>query len=752
MTVYTLLEEQTTQRKPSYRTWYIIGISLTAVAVAGYFAFTYQQIQNEQTAALQVNSTIPARSINFTVPTQEQLYYVDLDKYAIEDNLIKIFQKNTADTIKKITIDKLSQLHYKNQTVVSWTDRWLNSSSIQQPNRDAFSCDNQPLPYPILRRLVTEYLPVKNADNFYEDQDTSFNYDSPVLILPFATQPKLVQGQQLCIRILVPFNNVGKDDIHRLLYRPYPQNNARLTSPWWDTMMTTLTDIKTNATLPIHMQPWSGHRSLRQRARELNQVNNQLPEWSRLREDELYERERTHVYEAQITLPHQGAWELSSLLEFVEARYNFEFGPVSPYKPMQIPVFPLGLGLINVSSSPSAASGLQEQTSIKSDLEILNQHLALPVCKGFNNPGRWLPFPKNDFSQNNVLESFQLAGLTRDGKYWAPYSCRLRHLSYEQFNRCASKKYGRGINLYGDSNIRRSIKKFLSHGQWCKDWEKHITQPLLPQDQKPVINSTYLVRRGDPALAPATAVVVDNGIYLSPQEYRYSQESQTRSCYCEDFSEAHWDRTWFDPMARRFNLVYGNNEKQAQALGATEWDDKQTNGSTNAVKLATNDSIPVSSYKWDGLTYLNSPGWDTAVPSSPREVDIAIFSLGNWDAAFAELDSFLNDVDHLIRQIKEHYDLNKTKIIYRTAQYYCCRIDVSGRTRQISGPRLESFEQEVRSRFQRELKAEIWDTFSLGEAKTWDEKIIGITCPSNHVPADQVDVENQILMNGLCNF
>ncbi|EPB89707.1 hypothetical protein HMPREF1544_03507 [Mucor circinelloides 1006PhL] len=739
MTVYTLLEEQAVQKKPSYKKWCIVGVSLTAVAVAGYLIFSYQHNKSDQDAVPELNTTIPARSINFTVPTQEQLYFVDLDKYTIEDNLIQTFQKNTVDHIKRITIEKLLQLHYKNQTAMAWKDRWLSHSTDTE--KSLFSCDNQPLPYPILRHLAKEYFPIQNADGFYDDDDneggTGFNYTSPTLILPFAKQPKLVQGQELCIRIIVPYRNVGKDDIHRLLYRPYPQNNAQLTSPWWDTMMTTLTDKSTNASIPIHMQPWREHRNLRLRARDLNHVNNQIPEWTRLREDELYERERTHIYEAQINLPHQGSWELSSILEFVEARYNFEYGPVSPYTPIQIPVFPTGLEYINITANT------QKQKQPIGDLEILKQHLSLPLCKGFNNPGRWLPFPKNS-SQLSDDALAQVSGLTRDGKYWAPYSCRLRHLSYEQFNRCASKKYARGINLYGDSNIRRSIKKFLSHGQWCKNWEQHITSPLLPDNEKPIINSSFMVRRDEPAKP------VDDGSYASPRDYRYTEESQTRSCYCEDFSENHWDRAWFDPMARRFDLVYSNNEAESKALGITEWDDKPANGSTAAT--VHNDSFRVSSYKWDGLTYLNIPNWDEAVPTSPREVDVAIFSLGNWDAAFAELEPFLRDVDRLIRQIKDFYDLTKTKIIYRTAQYYCCRIDVSGRTRQVSGPRMESFEQEVQARFKNELKADIWDTYTLGESRTWDEKIIGITCPSNHVPADQVDIENQILMNGLCNL
>jgi hypothetical protein len=39
----------------------------------------------------------------------------------------------------------------------------------------------------------------------------------------------------------------------------------------------------------------------------------------------------------------------------------------------------------------------------------------------------------------------------------------------------------------------------------------------------------------------------------------------------------------------------------------------------------------------------------------------------------------------------------------------------------------------------------------LGESKTWHEKNANIKCSSNHVPADEVEIENQILMNGLCN-
>lgn len=721
MTVYSLLEEVAPPKRSHTRRWQMGLLILGSVAIVAGIILVRHNQQQEDThpdRTDDLNITTPVRSINFTIPNQEKLYYVDLDKYPVEDNMIKLFAASQA-TLESVIINKLS--HKKENG--NWTDNWL-----AQPNSNTnYACDSQLLPYPILRKMVSEYTPLTNLDALY-DVETNIDFSKPFVVLPFSKQPNLTQGQKVCVRVVIPYQNIAGNDTYHLLYKPYDHNNERLSSPWWDTMMTTLENVDTNATLPITLQPWSGHALLRQNARELNHVSNQIPEWSRLREDEIYEREKMHVYEATVALPPNGTYQIQSLLEFVEGRYNFEFGPVSPYKPVNLPVYPASSKQI-IIGSPNKVSIEQQQ---------LKEHLSLPLCKSADNPGRWLPWPRINSTDSDYASKEDLhliAGLTRDGKYWAPYQCRYRHISYEQFNRCAAKKYSRGIDLYGDSNIRRSVKKFVSHGQWCKNWEQHIDAPLLPQDQVPIVNQSLLKRQ-------------QIG-YDRPEDYRYIIPSQTRSCYCEDYSEEFWKPEWFNGNARRFDLQYTNSVEQSLALGFTEWDELDTK---NITFLRTHDVVPISSYKWDGLTYLNNPKWDTAVPTSDKPVDIAIFSLGNWDAAFAKLEPFLNDVDSLIRQIKEHYDLSKTRIIYRTAQYYCCRIDTSGRTRQVSGPRLDVFDKEVQLRFKRELNAEIWDTYTLGESKPWDEKITSITCPSNHVPADQVEIENQVLMNGLCNL
>ncbi|KAI8330926.1 hypothetical protein BD560DRAFT_416117 [Blakeslea trispora] len=749
MTAYTLLEQPSRRTLPK-RQWQIIIVAVSALLIVLFLAsFLRGQEQSTKPSdskhtskshgninktstnttittatnndslekpivpshTTPLNTTVPPlRSIAFSLPQSNTTHYIDLDKYPIEDQLVQLFGS-------AMVFPALQKVLQKGPST-SLPD-WLDNNQNH--------CAQYPLPYPLLRQITKDYLPLEDQDAFFH---VPINLTHPFILFPHPSTFK--PGQSVCIRVVVPFKDKGKDDPYRLMYRPYDQNHAQLTSPWWDTMMTSLINHD-NSTTPIHMQPWTGHRLLRERARQLNHADMQLPEWARLRADLVYERERLHVYEATVSL-QPGQWTLEGLLEFVEGRYNFEFGPVTPYQPSALPVFPAGSERFQVTD---------RRPLLLSDRDAWMAHMRLPLCQGMDHPGRWLPLPQN-LTQS---ERARTVGTLRNNKYWAPFDCRYRHLSYEAFNRCLSKRYTEGMDLYGDSNIRRSIKKFLSHGQWCKDWDQHITQPLLPDELKPVIQPA--AKRAPPPPPPPPvgndlfppSPVEDPGVYHSPEDYKFSTDAQTRSCYCEDYTEIYWNPVWFDAGARRFDMVYRNSRQQSEALGKTEWDTKES----------ATDQVRVSSYKWDGLTYLNSPGWDTAVPSSSGTANIAIFSLGNWDGAFSQLGQFAQDVDRLIQQIQQHYRLDQTKIVYRTAQYYCCRIDASERSRQVSGPRMESFDQIARYKFTTQLNATVWDTSVLGESKLFEEKLPSITCPSNHVPADQVEIENQILMNGLCN-
>ncbi|CAO3669687.1 hypothetical protein G6F70_004707 [Rhizopus microsporus] len=699
MTAYTLLE-QPLSRRISKRQCQIVALLFTSLLFLLFFFF-----KTTQEETLPYDKTYPPiRYINFTVPGQDDLVYVDLDRYPIEDQIIQLFA-GSKEVIQEYTINKIQK---KKQSP------WVKTPSRIQP--DTYACKNQLPPYPILRRIVKDHLDIADTNVFFED-DVELNLSLPFVFLPFEKQPKLKKGYHVCIRALVPFRDQGTHDPYNLFYRPYPTNHEQISYPWWDTMMTTLRNTQTDEITSLTMNPWLGHKQLRMKSRELRQVNSELPEWSKLRNELLRERKRLHMYEADFIIPADDAeYELSSLLEFVEGRYNFDYGPVTTYEPLQMPVLPF-------SKITTGKVQLKKKETLAE--KLLKEHLKLPLCNGSDHPGRWLPWPNHtEYSTSQVL------ALTRHGKYWAPYSCRYRHLSYEQFNRCVSQKYPHGLDLYGDSNMRRAIKKFVSHGQWCKDWHKHITDPIVPEEKLP----TILHKRQEEPKG-----------YSSPQEYRFIVPEQTRSCYCEDFFEPYWNLDWFSGGARRFYLEINNSPAQVRAVGKTEWDKPEIR------RANPGDKFKINSYKWDGLTYFNEPSWETAVRDNREISDVAVFSLGNWDSAFSNLESYLKDVDVLIQQIKDHYDLNKTMIIYRTPQYYCCRIDRDRRQRQVSGPKLDVFDIEVRKKFQEELHAIIWDTKILGETRTWEEKLESVDCSSNHVAADLVEVENQIFMNALCN-
>ncbi|KAI9250787.1 hypothetical protein BY458DRAFT_524303 [Sporodiniella umbellata] len=616
----------------------------------------------------------PTRNINFTLPGQKDVFYIDLDKYPIEDHLVELFA-GSKEALRSSLVEKLASTTDRSKKHTSW------------------ACQDQLPPLPILRKMIRDSLAVKDATHYF-DQPHPFNLSAPFAFFPFDSMPELKAGQAICLRIWVPFSNRGKLDPYRLAYHPFKRSHEAIRTPWWDTFMSTIRNTQTDEIDPLQMSPWSGHAILRQKARTLRPY--EAPPWVQLRDDRLAEREQGHLYETEWVVPQRGEFEWTALLEFVEGRYYFEEGPVTSYEPVQLPVWPQSrISLPKASPDPA---------------QLLQQHLALPLCETADSPGRWLPLPTN---------STGLLAVSRHGKYWAPYTCRYRQITYEQFNRCISTRYPQGIDIYGDSNMRRSIKKFVSHGQWCKDWEKHLENPLVPEEKKPTLASK-------------------RQSYASPQEYRFLVPEQTRSCYCEDFWEPHWNTEWFSPGARRSYLEIENTPAQSAKVD-TSWGKSR------------HDKFKISSYKWDGLTHLNEPGWEVAVDENREISDLAIFSLGNWDSAFSTLDLYLERVHRLLDQIETHYQPNKTLIIYRTSQYFCCRLDYDHRQRQLSGPQHALFESIVRQLFVDRFQAHVWDIQLLGQTMTWDEKLESIDCSSNHVPADLVEIENQILMNSLCN-
>ncbi|KAG0183314.1 hypothetical protein DFQ29_006883 [Apophysomyces sp. BC1021] len=512
-------------------------------------------------------------------------------------------------------------------------------------------CDDQPLPFPILRRIVADSVSLKDVDSAF---DTGMVIKKPFLLLP---AKKLAVGQPMCVRAIVPPSPPSqqvKNSPYRYLYAPFEKQDAELSEPWWDTMVVSADHQESGASIPLQMRPWSGHRLLRWGRRSKLDDDN-VPEWSRRLEESMFERGLWHIYETDVALLDEGQYRIEGRLEYAEGRWNFEKGPVLPYDAQRLAVYPHDtLDVVAMTK---------------------NRHYdtaELPLCTRADHLGRWVPADKGMGKQD------------KQGKVWAPYECQYRPIQYDAFNRCLARKYPRGIDIYGDSNTRRSLKKFVTQGRWCSSED--------------------------------------------------DMDNNRRACFCEDFNETSWDRTLFDTSARINNLTFVN----LPTLGEPS---------------PRSQGVHVRSYKWDGLTYLNEPEWQQAVRSAA--VDVVIISLGNWDTAYMTMDEFSAALMELVglihQQYLKPYSHKPPRIVYRTPQYYCCRVDHSDRHRRTSGARIQAFDRLARGVFVERFNAIVWDTLILGEARTWEEKIERRKCPANHATADVVEIENQLLMNALCN-
>ncbi|RCH96720.1 hypothetical protein CU097_001007, partial [Rhizopus azygosporus] len=184
MTAYTLLE-QPLSRRISKRQCQIVALLFTSLLFLLFFFF-----KTTQEETLPYDKTYPPiRYINFTVPGQDDLVYVDLDRYPIEDQIIQLFA-GSKEVIQEYTINKIQK---KKQSP------WVKTPSRIQP--DTYACKNQLPPYPILRRIVKDHLDIADTNVFFED-DVELNLSLPFVFLPFEKQPKLKKGYHVCIRAL----------------------------------------------------------------------------------------------------------------------------------------------------------------------------------------------------------------------------------------------------------------------------------------------------------------------------------------------------------------------------------------------------------------------------------------------------------------------------------------------------------------------------------------------------------------------
>ncbi|KAJ1801536.1 hypothetical protein LPJ59_000210 [Coemansia sp. RSA 2399] len=277
---------------------------------------------------------------------------------------------------------------------------------------------------------------------------------------------------------------------------------------------------------------------------------------------------------------------------------------------------------------------------------------------------------------------------------WLPYTCRMQRYDYRTFAQCLVDKYP-VMHVYGDSNTRRYLKLITLLGNWCK-------QPGMPA---------------------------------------------WGLCICEDFNERSFDR--FNPLDRNVLIdmdpINGGRPPTGQF----------------SMLMAPANKSRIYLRKWDGLTPHNSDlAWsanlDMGVEQAFGHAQVVVFSLTNWDVAFTTRGYFASQIQILLDKIESNY-ANDTKIIVRTGQYFCCRIDKSPTKRQYSRMRNRSFDRYLIGQFEERFGAtrslSIWDVASLEERRPIEvRKTDPAKCASNHARSELIDIENQVLFNHMCNY
>lgn len=606
-------------------------------------------------------------------------------------------------------LSRFPELSYVWKNTPKDESKYQEAIMLRYDLRNPFSCENHHLSYATLKHLIDSEL---GAERPSKQQQQHPLVRSPYLITPGfdPSQPvTLKPGQSYCVRLVIP---------HQLL--DVPNINAYMPidgSPWDSVMMTLVRQTASNTTVPVRLNMWKGHATVFN-ANEQNagRVAQNIPahQW--------VSRSGLHIYEAELALIDEGSYTLETRLEYTQGLWNFERETIISYQPEMI------------------------QPPSEWKLKILGRekdHFDLPLCTRPDHAGRWLNLNDYEPERRKMIEP---SAVDFKGNFWAPYACRYRHIRYQDFTKCLSKKYPL-IHWFGDSNSRRAIKKMVTNGDWCADFE---------------------AIRANSTLA--------------------------RSCHCEDYSDMTWNRTLFDPWSRASAI-----ERQPLANTSSEWG-----------QLETDDKSEMWFYKLDGLTNLNDPGWEESFKDFPPPSDmvhhvpgltvdetwvrrfgepldmpgaditpqlkqeeknvekrsmhlskrwyltlkppqVLIISLGNWDTSWMPYADYQVAVQRLINYIKQRYIPYKTAVIYRAPQYYCCRVDTSEWQRRLSTQRMEAYDRYARDMLTQHVGAKVWDVYTLGESRSWQDKQASTDCPSNHVPSDLVAVENQILMNGLCN-
>ncbi|KAJ2356881.1 hypothetical protein GGF43_001798 [Coemansia sp. RSA 2618] len=435
-------------------------------------------------------------------------------------------------------------------------------------------------------------------------------------------------GDTVCVRVVVPAQKKG---VH-MAYTPFPNTP-------WDSVLLDMVGQRTGVSVPVRLQP-------------VMDIRNTF-------------REESHVYEADVRLRDVDEYRAEGYIEFRDARWNCE-DALEPAdyvpEPLHIP------HTLRVEvADPRNASPYR-----------LERHMELPPCTEPDVEGRWIAADALPF------DAGQIPPPDNHGRVWLPYTCRLRRITYGEFSRCVQARYPL-MHWFGDSNLRRVLKKLATRGEWC-----------------------------------AT-----------------SAEQQTRPCICEDYKEDF----------ARFNATHRELVIDFDGRGGRMRTDENADfvhlpgGETTRIYFHKWEGLSKKNKPAWHASFKDSVSSRFGLPA------VAMVSLTNWDAAFDTRAQYSVELERLLGIVAREYPAS-TELVIRTGQYFCCRSDFDPPdTRSFSRLRNAYFDQYTVAAFQERFghshKIHVWDVASLAEHRPWAYRNESTDCNANHARSELVEIENQ---------
>ncbi|KAJ2500339.1 hypothetical protein GGH96_002836 [Coemansia sp. RSA 1972] len=243
--------------------------------------------------------------------------------------------------------------------------------------------------------------------------------------IPYAGQISV--DDTVCIRVVVP----AKKQRAHMAYTPFPNTP-------WDSVLLDLVGQRTGVSVPVHLQP-------------VMDIRNTF-------------RDESHVYEADVWLRDVDEYRAEGYVEFRDALWNCD-GELAPADYIPEPLhIPSTLHVDVVDPQKTSAFSLE-------------RYMELPLCTDLDVEGRWVSSDALSFNTDLVPPPDD------HGRVWLPYTCRLRRIEYSEYMQCLKQRYPL-MHWYGDSNLRRVLKKLTTRGTWCGTSDEQQTRSCICEDYK----------------------------------------------------------------------------------------------------------------------------------------------------------------------------------------------------------------------------------------------------------------------------